>query len=189
MNFLEQYKLENDQRMQGLSWTQKNILALMCLERQFRTYAGFSQGQPWDRRSAYRELLDRCWAVVLSGGEAGEDLWYFHEKIRPDAVCGSGASSVELSAANIFAAHMEGWLDCLIDCSGGEETERLLALDFILASLNEGDGDGSRYYDKADHSLITAELRRQARDEEDMKGISCLEDARKWYNQCEGLLG
>ena len=187
MNFLDRYKIENEKRMSKFSRKQKRILAIMCLERQFYTYRQMAKGKIWDRNEQYRELLDQCWMVVLDDMEADDRIWYFHEKIRSDNLCNGIEYTLELCMANIFASHIEEWLNYLIDEPIYEEAFRLLTLDFILVYLNEGEGETFKYDKFENHQLIVNEMNQQIQDEVDMKKISNLENAKNWYNQCQGI--
>ncbi len=185
MNFLDRYKIENEKRMSIYTQTQKRILAIMCLERQFNTYKRLAHGKIWDRSVQYRELMDQCWTVVLSDMETDDSIWYFHEKIRSDNLCNGMEYTYELCMTNIFASHIEEWLNYLIDEPVYEEAFRLLTLDFILVYLNE---DESFEYDQFEnHPLIVNEIKKQIQDETDMKKISYFENAKNWYNQCQGI--
>ncbi len=187
MNFLDKYKIENEKRMSIFTQKQKRILALMCLERQFYTYKKLAKGKIWNSIEQYRELLDKFWMIVLNDLESDDNIWYFHEKIRSDNLCNEIEYTFDLCIANIFANHIEEWLDYLIDEPICEEAFRLLTLDFILVYLNE-DEDESIEYDKfKNHPLIVKEIKRQIQDETDMKKIINFEDAKNWYNQCIGI--
>jgi len=187
MNFLDSYKNENEKRMSVFTQKQKRILALMCLERQFYTYRKLARGKIWARSEQYRELLDRFWTIVLSELEVDDSIWYLHEKIRSDNLCNGIAYTFELCMANIFASHIEEWLDYLIDEPVHEEAFRLLTIDFILVYLNEGVGEAFAYDKFENHALIVNEMKRQIRDEIDMQKIINFGDAKNWYNQCEGI--
>ena len=188
MNFLDRYKIENEKMLSIFTQKQKRILALMCLERQFHTYRKFVDGKIWDRSEQYRELLDKCWTIVLSDSDADDGIWYFHEKIRSDNLCNKEDCTLGLWIANIFASHIEEWLDYLIDEPIYEEAFRLLTLDFILVYLNEEDDEESFKYDTYEnHPLIAKEMKQQIQDETDMTIIHNLEDVKKWYCQCKGI--
>lgn len=187
MNFLDKYKTENEKRMSIFSQKQKRILAIMCFERQFYTYRQLAQEKIWDRSEQYRELLDLCWMVVLSDLEIDDSVWYFHEKIRSDNLCNGIEYTFELCMANIFASHIEEWLNYLIDEPIYEEAFRLLTLDFILVYLNEDEGESFEYDKFENHPLIVKEISKQIQDEIDMKKINSLENAKIWYGQCQGI--
>ncbi len=60
-------------------------------------------------------------------------------------------------------------------------------LDFILVYLNEDEGELFEYDKFENHPLIVNELNKQIEDEINMKKIIKLENAKNWYNQCEGI--
>ena len=187
MNFLDRYKIENEKRMKRFTQKQKRILAIMCLERQFYTYWQLARGKIWARSEQYRKLLDQCWTAVLEDVHVEDSIWYSHEEIRSDNLCNGMEYTFELCMANIFASHMEEWLNYLIDEPIYEEAFRLLTLDFILVYLNEGE-DGTFEYDKFEHhQLIVNERNKQIQDEVDMKKIHHFSHAKNWYDQCQGI--
>ncbi|MDE7478616.1 MAG: DUF416 family protein [Lachnospiraceae bacterium] len=184
MDFLDQYKIENERQLSEFTQKQKRILVLMCLERQFKTYMKFAAGKVWNRSEQYRELFDTCWNIVLNEQNVDDKIWYFHEEIRPDKVCAHwDEDDLGIWIAGIFSTHVEEWLDYLIDEQEYEESFRLLILDFILVYLN---GDNDFEYDKYEHHpFIVNEMEQQLQDEMDMKNIFSFEDAKRWYSQCE----
>lgn len=189
MDFLDQYKIENDERLAGFDTKQKRLLAMMCLERQYKTYAQLAQGKEWNRDTAYRALLDDCWRVILEDKPAEESLWERHEAIKPENIPLSSPNddTWELSYANIFACDIMSLLETLLDDTGYEEAFRLLILDYLVTYLN-GESVNFSVDTFKDDPLILAELQRQQQDEQDMAQIACFSDAKVWYAKCKSLL-
>lgn len=189
MNFLEEYKISNDQTMTLLNKRQRRMLAIMCVERQFQSYKKMAKNKLWDRSGEYRQLLDCCWQAVLRDEDIKEELWEQHEKIRPEQVNQSVEEyqSREFSYANMFAGNVGDFLETLLDDIGNEETFRLVNFDYIFSFLNEErEGFLIKEYEK--NSLILAEKKRQELDKKQLEEILCFDAAKKWYEQCESLI-
>lgn len=188
MDFLEQYVIENETVMMHLNTKQKRVLAIMCLERQFKAYEKMAKKQIWNRSNEYRQLLDICWKVILYDKDVDESIWDMHEKIKPENVASSEECKNQgFSFANIFAGNIMELLENLLDDNGNEETFRLLSIDYILCFLNE-DNQVFLIDEYKDNDLIRYEIKMQKQDEEDLKKICSFDNAQKWYMQCESLI-
>lgn len=189
MNFLEYYKIENDNRMSLLTKKQKRLLAIMCLERQFKSYENMALYKDWNRSSDYRQLLDNFWSIVLNEERPDESIWEFHEKINPEKVNKSiiEYDTKEFNYANIFSYNVIGFIENLLDDIENEETFRLSNIDYILCYLNE-ETEGFCIDEYQNNELISNEILNQEQDVINMKKIGCLNDAKKWYIQCKSLI-
>ena len=73
MDYIYTYKKQVNKMCIDLDKKNKRKIALMCLERQYKTYEHLANNKEWDKRVEYRELLDECWKVILEDGVLEED--------------------------------------------------------------------------------------------------------------------
>lgn len=125
----EQYKL-NKIRFEQLSVCNKNLFAMMALERQWKVYERAAIGQKWDRRTIYREVLDTCWRSIVEGKEILEITWEISSENMPENLIINKKVELDnvVAFAGLFVENLLTLLDALIE--GHEDNESVTQLNF-----------------------------------------------------------
>lgn len=189
MDFIEKYSKEIQIKFSILSKKEKRILAIMCLERQLKAYEKFALGKNWNRANEYREMFDICWNSILNDKNVDESIWEFHENIKPEIVNKiiDEYKEQEFCYANIFSTNVMEFLENLLDDNGNEIGFLLLNLDFIICFLNNNK-DTYVIEEYENDELIMFEIKMQQLDEMKLKKIVCLNDVKKWIDECKSLI-
>lgn len=191
MDFLNHYKEQLYNKLSIFDKWDKRKLALMGLEREFKTYCLLSNNKNWNREKEYCSLLDMCWRCILQKENLQESAWEYHEKIKPEKTFLYPADWMEDSLAycNIFAGNTEELIETLIDDKQDEETFLVLYIGYILCYLNEKNNSDSYKIDSyKNNKLIEREIRNQESDMISVSKIQTFENAYKWYRNCKGVL-
>lgn len=191
MDFIEIYKDILVKRFKQLAVQDKRKLAVMSLERQFKSYCYFALVKNWNRSKEYRDLLDTCWKSILKKEQLSEEIWEFHEKIKPEYVnkFKEEGSKINISYGNIFAGNVMELIETLLDDKKYEEGFLLLNIDYIVSYLNESN-TGQKYKIDTfkDNVLIINEIKNQEYDMKDKDKIDSFISAKKWYEKCKSLI-
>lgn len=192
MDFLDQYKKSLYSRMESCNKWQKRKVALMGLERQLKSYCHFSEHHSWNRQSEYIKLFDLFWDSVLECQLLEENVWKYHEAIRPENI-GLHPYSDELEPnynfCCIFACNVEEFLNTLLDDTEDEESYLLLFLDYIVCWLNEtGENRGYDVEKYLSSRLIQNELTIQNTDIAEVFQINTFEAVVKWRMNVKNVL-
>lgn len=192
LNFLKEHNKSMEKIFAGLNKYEKRKTALMCLERQFKVYQQLAENKQWNRREEYREILDTCWEVILEHKELKEDIWGKHERIKPENVNNMAEeyAETEFAFGNIFASHMESYLEMLLDDTGGEVSFCLYNIVFILNYYNDDYNEDQEIQDQdAAGEHIKREVENQSNDVVQQKNLKNLTDVQNWYEQTDDLIG
>ena len=188
MDYIYTYKNQVNKMCIDLDKENKRKLALMCIERQFKTYEHLASNKEWDKRVEYRELLDECWSVILEDAVLEEDVWEKHEEIKPESVNKKAEEfvTVEFAFANVFASNMEAFIDMLLDDDEGEESFLLFNINFIVNYVNEIRTDSDN---ELCEKLVEQEKKNQLKDIETVCRLENMADVKGWYLREKSLVG
>lgn len=193
MDFIDQYRKTLYSRMKNWNKWQKRKVALMGLERQLKSYCHFSEHHSWDRQSEYIKLFDFFWNSILACKPLEENVWGYHEAIRPENIELHGYSDKLEPNYNfccIFACNVEEFLNTLLDDTEDEEAYLLLFFDYILCWLNETEQNGTYEVETYFSSeLIQNEFTIQNVNMTEVFHINTFEEVAKWRMNVKNILG
>lgn len=178
--------------MESWSKWQKRKVALMGLERQLKSYCYLSEYLSWNRQPEYINLFDLFWNSILECKLLEENVWEYHETIRPENIerhqC-SDEYEPNYNFCCIFACNVEEFMNTLLEDTEDEETYLLLFLDYIVCWLNEIEKNGRYEIEKCFSSrLIENELTIQNADMEEAFHINTFEEVMKWHMNVKNVL-
>lgn len=191
MDFMETYKKELVYKFQTMLKKDRKKMAMMSMERQFKSYVDFAINKSWNRVKDYRIILDECWKCIFSDTNLGEHIWEIHENIRPENVEKSIKENMELniSYANIFACNISELIDNLIDNMEYEEGFLLLNIGYIISYLNENNIEEKFKIDEyKEYNLVKNEIKNQKADLRNKDSIIDYITMQEWIRNCRNLL-
>lgn len=175
----------SSEKLESLSLKRGYLLILVTLERQWEVYKKASREYEWGREDIFRDILDKCWRVIIQGEHMDKDIWNQCNENHPENI-GEDEDSEISGFCMTIVDNITALVELLMSQEVVDKAFMMCNFDFLDAFLYQ-------YYDLPlnsreiveEHELFQKELARQERDYQMVKDTSDMEQIKIWYKSLE----